>query len=84
LSLLSTIKEDIPINRKELKKRAEFYFREAESLIVYARSIGGYPNLISSAEDTMDLARRQFDMGFYAGSAITCIDAITKASLCFG
>ncbi len=81
LSLLSTINEDVPINREELKKRAEFYFREAESLIVYARSIGGYPNLISSAEDTMDLARRQFDMGFYAGSAITCIDAITKASL---
>ncbi len=81
LSLLKTIKEDIPINEKELKKRAEFYFREAESLIVYARSIGGYPNLISKAEETVDLARRQFDMGFYAGSAITCIDAITKASL---
>ncbi len=81
LSLLKTIREDVPISREDLKKRAEFYFREAESLIVYARSIGGYPNLISSAEDTMDLARRQFDMGFYAGSAITCIDAITKASL---
>ncbi len=81
LSLLKTIKEDVPINRDELKKRAEFYFREAESLIVYARSIGGYSNLINSAEETIDLARRQFDMGFYAGSAITCIDAITRASL---
>jgi len=81
LSLLNTIKEDVPINREELKKRAEFYFREAESILIYASSIGGYPNLITSAEDSMDLARKQFDMGFYAGAAITCIDAITRASL---
>jgi uncharacterized protein len=81
LSLLNTIKEDVPINKEELKKRAEFYFREAESIIVYASSIGGYQNLITSAEDSMDLARKQFDMGFYAGAAITCIDAITRASL---
>ena len=81
LSLLKAIKEDVPISKDELKRRAEFYFREAESLIVYARSIGGYPSLINSAEDEVDLARRQFDMGFYAGSAITCIDAITRAGL---
>ncbi len=81
LSLLKTIKEDIPINKKVLKKRAEFYLREAESLVVYAASIGGYKDLISMAQSTIDLARRLFDMGFYAGSAITCVDAITKASL---
>ncbi len=81
LSLLNTIKVDVPINMNELKKRAEFYFREAESLIVYARSIGGYSNLISGAEEAIDLARDQFDSGFYAGSVITCMDAITKASL---
>jgi len=81
LSLLKTIREDIPIDEKVLKRRAEFYFREAESLIVYASSIGGYRDLIERAQNTIDLARRLFDMGFYAGSAITCVDAITKASL---
>ena len=81
LSLLSSIKEDIPIDREVLKKRAEFYLREAQSLIVYAHSIGGYADLITSAEEDVRLARNLFDMDFYSGAAIMGIDAITKASL---
>jgi len=81
LSLLNSIKEDIPINKEVLKKRAEFYLREAQSLIVYAHSIGGYPELINSAEEDLILARNLFDMDFYSGAAIMGIEAITKASL---
>jgi len=81
LSLLNSIREDIPIDKEVLKKRAEFYLREAQSLIVYAHSIGGYPELITNAEEDVILARNLFEMDFYSGAAIMCIDAITKASL---
>ncbi len=81
LSLLKTIKEDVLIDREELKKRAEFYLREARSLIVYAESINGYRSLISQAEESLDVAERLFNTGFYSGAATACIDSIVKSSL---
>lgn len=81
LSLLDTIKKDIPIGEEELKKRAQFYLNQAESLIVYASSIGGYPSLINEAKKNVDLSRKQLNEGFYSGAAISALDAIIKASL---
>jgi uncharacterized protein len=81
LSLLETVNEDIPLKTDELKKRAQFYLGQAESLVVYASQIGGYTNLIEEADKSIELSRKQLGEGFYAGSAISAIDSITKASL---
>ncbi|RLI84303.1 serine protease-like protein [Archaeoglobales archaeon] len=81
LSLLETIKEDIPIKSEDLQRRAQFYLSQAESMVVYASQIGGYPELIDEAEKSIDISRRQLEEGFFAGSAISAIDGITKASL---
>lgn len=81
LSLLNTIKKDISIGKEELEKRSQFYLNQAESLIVYAKTIGGHPSLIKEAKDRAELSRKQLDDGFYSGAAISAIDAITKASL---
>ncbi len=81
LSLLETIKEDIPIKSEDLQRRAQFYLSQAESMVVYASQIGGYPGLIDDAQNSIDISRRQLEEGFYAGSAISAIDGITKASL---
>jgi len=81
LSLLDTIREDVPIKEEDIKKRAEFYLTQAQSIYVYADSINGYPNLIDEAGKSIELARNQLENGFYAGAAISAIDAITKASL---
>jgi len=81
LSLLDIIKKDIPIGEEELKKRAQFYLNQAESLIVYASSIGGYQSLINEAKKNADLSRKQLNKGFYSGAAISALDAIIKASL---
>jgi uncharacterized protein len=81
LSLLQTIEEDIPLDKAEVKKRAEFYFRTAQSLIVYASSIHGYSSLIDYAEETLSMAQELYEEGFYSGAEITCMDAIVKAGL---
>jgi uncharacterized protein len=81
LSLLETVDEDIPLKDGELERRAQFYLGQAESIVVYATEIGGYPTLIDEAEKSIKLARKQLDEGFYAGSAVSAIDGITKASL---
>jgi uncharacterized protein len=81
LSLLETIREEVPIKIQDLKRRAQFYLSQAESMVVYASQIGGYSKLIDDAENSIELSRRQLEEGFFAGSAISAIDGITKASL---
>jgi uncharacterized protein len=81
LSLLNAIKKDIPIGKDELKKRAQFYLNQAESLIVYAMAVGGYKSLIEEAETSAHLSREQLDKELYSGAALSAMDAITKASL---
>lgn len=81
LSLLNTIKEDVPIKEEDIKKRAEFYLTQAQSIYIYASSIHGYANLIDEAGKSIELSRNQLENRFYAGAAISAIDAITKASL---
>jgi uncharacterized protein len=81
MSLLKTVKEDVPIDEEALKKRTQFYMTQADTLIVYASSIGGYRDLISEASDSLEMSKMQFEEGFYAGAAFSAIDAITKAAL---
>jgi uncharacterized protein len=81
MSLLKTVEEDVPIDEEALKKRTQFYMTQADTLIVYANSIGGYRDLISEATDSLEMSKVQFEEGFYAGSAFSAIDAITKAAL---
>ena len=81
LSLLSTIKEDVPIGRDELKRRSQLYLSQAESMIVYAKTIGGQPDLIDEASGDVSVAKTQLDEGMYCGAAISSMEAITKASL---
>ncbi len=81
LSLLETIKEDIPIKSEDLQRRAQFYLSQAESMVIYASQIGGYSGLIDEAQKSIDISRKQLEEGFFAGSAISAIDGITKASL---
>lgn len=81
LSLLQTIKEDVPLSEEEIKKRCEFYLKIAQSLIVYADSIGGYSDLIAQAEDTLLIAQDLYSEGFYSGAQIACIDSLVESSL---
>ncbi|AGK61276.1 Archaeal serine protease [Archaeoglobus sulfaticallidus PM70-1] len=81
LSLLETIKEDIPLNLDDVKRRAELYLSQAQSIAVYANQIGGYQSLIDGAEDDMDSARKQLEEGFYAGAAVSAMNGMVKASL---
>ncbi|RKX58689.1 MAG: serine protease-like protein [Thermodesulfobacteriota bacterium] len=81
LSLLEDIKEDILIKKEDLKRRAQFYLSQAESLIVYASKIGGYADLLQRADESLSLSKEQFDSEFYSGAAISAINSITEASL---
>ena len=81
MSLLKTVKEDVPIDEEALKKRTQFYMTQADTLIVYASSIGGYRDLINEATDSLEMSKMQFEEGFYPGAAFSAIDAITKAAL---
>jgi len=81
LNLLSAIKEDIPLNEEEIKRRAQFYLNQANSLIVYASSINGYGHLLDLSRESAELSSKQLDEGFYAGAAISAIDSIVKTSI---
>lgn len=81
LSLLDTIKKDIKLNKEQLKRRAQFYHSQAESLIVYASSIGGHSALIDRAKESADLASKMLDQGFYAGAVTSSIDSLVKTSI---
>ena len=81
LSLLKTIKEDIPLDKGQIRRRAQFYLNQAESLIVYASTIGGSSTLIGLAQESSKLASNQIDDGFYAGAVTSAIDSIVKTSI---
>ncbi len=81
LSLLKTVREDIPIDKDRLKRRCEFYLKIAQSLIVYADSIRGYEDLISQAEDSLSIAQNLYGEGFYSGAQIACIDSLVESGL---
>jgi len=81
ISLMPSIKEDAYLNEEEIRRRAESYLTQAESIIIYARSINGEGNFINEAERSADLAGDQLSRGMYAGAAISAIDAITKAEI---
>ncbi len=81
LSLLPGIKEDIPLGKNEIKRRAQLYLSQAESLVIYAGSIYGQKDLLEQAQQDIDYGRTQLDEGLYCGAALSAINAITKASL---
>ncbi len=81
LSLLDTIETDIKLDKEQVKKRAQFYLSQAESLVVYSSSIGGHNVLINRAKESSNLASEMLDEGFYAGAVTSSIDSIAKTSI---
>ncbi len=81
LTLLDRLGNDYAINAKEVERRAEFYISQASSLIVYASSLKGNEELLSMAVDSLEIAKRLFSEGLYAGAAVKAVDAIVDSSL---
>ncbi|MCS7144630.1 MAG: PGF-CTERM sorting domain-containing protein [Archaeoglobaceae archaeon] len=81
LSILPNFKEDYQLNATEIKKRAEFYINQANSVIVYASSLNAYPDLIESAYGSLEIAKKLYSDEQYAGAVFVALDAITEASL---
>lgn len=81
LSILHTFTEDYQLNSTEIKKRAEFYINQANSVIVYASSLNAYSDLLDSAYDSLEIAKMLYSDGQYAGAVFVALDAITQASL---
>ncbi|MFP3946452.1 MAG: S16 family serine protease [Archaeoglobaceae archaeon] len=81
LSLLETIDTDIKLDEEQVKRRAQFYLSQAESLVVYSSSIGGHSVLINRARESADLSSEMLDDGFYAGAITSAIDSIVKTSI---
>ncbi|MEM0203688.1 MAG: S16 family serine protease [Archaeoglobaceae archaeon] len=81
LSLLPQIKEDYALSGEEIKKRAEFYINQANSIIVYASSLQGYQDLITSAYNSLGIAKKLYSESLYAGAVFEALNAITDASI---
>ncbi len=81
LTLLPYLKSDYEIPSSEMEKRAEFYINQANSIIVYASSLSGDSTLLSRAMESIGIAKRLYSDGFYAGAAVTAVNALTDASL---
>lgn len=81
LSLLNQLRDDQSLNATEIKKRAEFYINQANSIIVYASSLNGYPDLLESASESLELAKSLYSQSLYAGSVFEALNAIVDASL---
>ena len=81
LSLLKEIKKDYLINEEEIKRRCDFYLSMSKSLYIYANSIGGYEDLLNSAEESLNLAEYLYTNGYYAGSIFASIDSMVKAAV---
>ncbi|MEM1593878.1 MAG: S16 family serine protease [Archaeoglobaceae archaeon] len=81
LSLLPRIKGDYALNGEDLKKRAEFYINQANSIIVYASSLRGYQDLITSAYESLEIAKKLYSESLYAGAVFEALNAITDASI---
>jgi uncharacterized protein len=81
LSIIHIFKEDYQLNPTEIKKRAEFYINQANSVIVYASSLQAYSDLLDNAYESLDTAKLLYGDGQYAGAVFLALDAITQASL---
>ena len=84
LSILPEIKKDSYMSDEELRKRADFYLSMAESIFVYAESIGGYSNLLygdGSADESRSIAEQLYNQGYYAGTILTAMDSIIKSAM---
>ena len=84
LSLLPEIREDVPIKKKEVVRRAQFYLSTAESLLVYSKSIGGFSRLLfgeNSAESSLELSKKLYSQGYYFGSIFASIDSMVKSAV---
>ncbi|MEM4747238.1 MAG: S16 family serine protease [Archaeoglobaceae archaeon] len=82
LSLLKFIKEnDYSLNASEMKRRAEFYINQANSIIVYASSLSSYSDLLERALESIDAAKMLYSESLYAGAVFEALNAITDASL---
>ncbi len=81
LSILHVFKEDYQLNSTEIKKRAEFYINQANSVIVYASSLQAYSDLLDNAYESLETAKMLYGDGQYAGAVFLALDAITQASL---
>ncbi|MEM2726823.1 MAG: S16 family serine protease [Archaeoglobaceae archaeon] len=81
LSILPKFKEDYQLNTTEIKKRAEFYINQANSVIVYASSLNAYSDLIDNAYKSLEIAKKLYSDEQYAGAVFVALDAITEASL---
>ncbi len=84
MSILPEIKKDAYMSSEELKKRADFYLSMAESIYVYAESIGGYQSLLKgdgSADESRSIAEELYNQGYYAGTILTALDSIIKSAL---
>ncbi len=84
MSILPEIKKDTYMSDEELKKRADFYLSMAESIFVYAESIGGFSNLLygdGSADESKSIAEQLYNQGYYAGTILTALDSIIKSAM---
>lgn len=81
LSILPKFKEDYQLNTTEIKKRAEFYINQANSVIVYASSLNAYSDLLDNAYRSLEIAKKLYSDEQYAGAVFVALDAITEASL---
>lgn len=84
LSILPEIKKDTYMSDEEIRKRADFYLSMAESIFVYAESIGGFTNLLygdGSADESRIIAEQLYNQGYYAGTILTAMDSIIKSAM---
>ncbi|MCS7130335.1 MAG: serine protease-like protein [Archaeoglobaceae archaeon] len=81
LSILQNFKNDFQLNRSEIKKRAEFYINQANSVLVYASSLNAYSNLLDNAFESLEIAKKLYRDEQYAGAVFIALDAITEGSL---
>ncbi len=81
MTLLPYLKNDHELSKAEMKKRAEFYINQAGSIIVYASTLNGVQAILNRAVESLDIAKRLYSDGFYAGAAVTAVNALTDASL---
>lgn len=81
LSILPMLKEDYLLNTTEIKKRAEFYINQANSVIVYASSLNAYSDLLENAYEAIEISKKLYRDDQFAGAVFLALDAITEASL---
>jgi len=56
----------------------------AESIFVYADSIGGFSSLLygdGSADESKTIAEELYNQGYYAGTILTALDSIIKSAM---